>query len=747
MIEIFNHRSFRGRNITEYYRDGAYSIDVEKPGKPCVTLDMYKPAELFRPVRDNIRNGHGQGELLDSGRDILAEEILSRGEPDYGEVSSLMPVIETKAYSFVGSALSWGGIIVAQNGEMFAEYLGEADASEPLFSPSEIDGELKDVMPIQLLVDGELPIMLSVHKTEKKITEFLFFCEYGSPDRYPVVWLRTKIYSPQDPSEAALSYGIVTRTRTWSPHNGLRPIEADNFNAALADTIDAWLAYRNDGAEVIIPEKELGHIINGTQMSFAVTFSGAHAHYGHKVYGEEVHDAFPPNYIWSIEMCCLYGRSEFAEKIWRHFTDEILTSEGRIVYRQGEKELYGASAEEYGQLLYIAERYKERLGADRWDGRLWDKLVGMGMLIVANCGVRPPFDGKRLVYMCAEADTNTRVHAYVNNNLWAVRGLNSLVRLLESSHRAENTPETEELRQTAALLKRNTEELLDEYSEKTRFGKLPPFRFGYTAKPMTLSSCRETFEPMTDEELEEYLVPSRSRESGSDNDLLENTYANYRYYPEMLSSMLLKPEYAEAIVKMRENIGGEYLAMTRFLRNIDNWPVLHYARYLIETARAYDAQTDDARTNKFLLLLFAHACHHGNPNTMCYFEHISTDGRVVGHDCVPSLLTVPIMSAWMFAYENTDGDRISLLKAVPKAWFESGFSANNIGLCRTDVSVLYRDKCLTFEFSETPDIPVTVHMRAFADIKVVSGSELIGNIEGNTLTLKKGIRSGSIIFE
>lgn len=109
----------------------------------------------------------------------------------------------------------------------------------------------------------------------------------------------------------------------------------------------------------------------------------------------------------------------------------------------------------------------------------------------------------------------------------------------------------------------------------------------------------------------------------------------------------------------------------------------HYARYLLETGRI----------DKYLLLLYAHTAHHGNPDLMIYYEQVSADGRVMASDVVPSLLTIPLMVAWMFAFEPMDKPVLQLLRAVPKAWFRKGFSVKRVGTSRgvIDLSVAVRD--------------------------------------------------------
>ncbi|MBP3324623.1 MAG: hypothetical protein J6M16_10555, partial [Clostridia bacterium] len=292
----------------------------------------------------------------------------------------------------------------------------------------------------------------------------------------------------------------------------------------------------------------------------------------------------------------------------------------------------------------------------------------------------------------------------------------------------------------AALeLHTNVNKIIDNFAVKnTRFGDLPPFRIGYTATPATLSRCLDTFYPLTDEKRAIYYSSAWDRtDTNRDEDLIENSYANYRYYPEMLSSMLLDKRYADSIFMMRENIGGETLGMTRFLERIDNWPVLSYARFLIETNRI----------EKYLLLLFAHASHHGRPDLMTYHEQVSIDGAAVGNDCIPSLLTVPVMLTWCFAYENVEGKTLRLLSALPREWYNKPFEVKGISFSEGKIDMSYNGKKLIVTFENTPEINVELVLRNKYSVKsqdITLGNEYIDTIEGNVLHLKKGIKEFEI---
>ena len=382
-------------------------------------------------------------------------------------------------------------------------------------------------------------------------------------------------------------------------------------------------------------------------------------------------------------------------------------------------------------LLHLTNKYRAILGIDLSSLRNKGKIIGMGEEILEHMCPCDEIDGLKLIKMCAEADTNERVHIYLNNNLWAIRGLEAVSELLGA--------EGEKFSSAAKELRANVEMVTERYSVcGTRFGDLPPFRVGYTATPSTLSRCKDTFFPLSEDKKDEYFSTSWNRSDVlKEEDFIENNYANYRYYLEMLSSMLLPEKYADAIVNMRENLGGELLCMTRFMDWIDDWPVLNYARFLIESGRI----------EKYLLLLYSHAAHHGEPERMTYYEQVSIDGTVRANDCIPSLLTVPTMLAWCFAYENVNKDKLSLLSAIPKKWYKYGFSAKGIGYSEGKVDIKYADSKLSVCFEKIPTLPVEIVVRSKTEISandIICGRENIERTDGNVILLKPGVKEFEI---
>jgi len=676
----FMSLSFRrgnGDTVTERYTDGKWQLELCRKGKAHV-LAMYDDTRFLEESPRKLYAGLNMDGLLDSGKDILGEALLKKKSFTYTDVETLLPPLKNDAYCFLSGPAAWAGVLISPMGEIYSGVCPPWQKVCRFFSPAEADA-LGAIAPKQMLLGGHLPVLLSVHSDGKRVMELMHFVEPGDTDRDPLVWTRKKTYSLAVPEAFKAEYFALSLANRIPAPLG----EAD-FLTVFAETLCYWVSFDLRGTQFSLPEPKLQNTASGCMMAAASTFTSAHPHYGHKWYGEEVHDNFPPNYIWTLEAACLLGRTGWAQEILRHLFSYALNDEGRFVYRQGDRGLYGASAEEYGQLLFLLNRYHAVLNAECWTAEDLEKLTGMGELLLSVCVICPEFDGRVFVRMCAEADTNTRVHVYLNNNLWVIRGLSALEKLL--SRRGIDASRFGEM---AALLAKNVAEYWKAVTKETKFGPFPPFRLGYTAEPATLSSCRETFSPMTDSEFSTYMTVSNMRAQGSDQDLTENTYANYRYYLEALSAMLLPEDMAKAVMTMRENLGGEFLGMTRFYRWFDDWPVLHYARYLLETGCR----------EKFRMLLYAHTAHHGHPDLMCYYEQADAEGGVRAPDCLPSILTTPIMTGWMFAYETVERGTLLLLDAVPENWYDAPFSAKGIGYSEGTLDLVWDGSTLEISFS------------------------------------------------
>ena len=682
-FKVFEFTRTTGGILTEYGDNSHWWVEYTEHEKTR-SAELYEINETITDYSDKLYLGYTLDEIIDSGRDILGEKLSKNGEISYADVKGILPKITEDAYCFLGGAASHAGVTVDTMGVVFPQLSGRDRTPKSMFEPTLLDSELGAVKPRQRMLECEYPILISVHEKDENVLEIIYFVEPGDPDRDPTVWIRSKRYNKSSPEHFTLNYLARSFARELN-EDEMNKIHIDEhtFLEALADTVAHWIKFSEKTSIISLPEKELEHVSRGAVAFTAATFTADKPHYGHKFYGKELHDNFPPNYIWTIEAALLLGHKAWAKRIFEYMLNYAINDEGRFNYRQGRKYNHGASAVEYSILIFLADRYKKQLGLTDMDNEYRAKLLGMGDILLSNCRECPEFGGKMLVKMCAEADNNNRVNVYLNNNLWTIRGLHALTNLTNVSKYGD----------MADILDRSIHEMIKEQTvHGTCFGDVIPFRFGYPTPPFTLSNCKDTAKPLTEEENYKYFIEIKDRHSDvTGQDLTENTYANYRYYPESLSSMLLDKHYTDAIVNMRETIGGELLGMTRFRHWVDNWPVLHYARFLLETGRA----------EKYLMLLYAHTALHGIPELVCYYEQIKLFGKVSAADCVPSLLTAPTMIAWMFAHECMDGTLL-LLGALPNEWYNKPFEVRNLGFSCGTVDIVSDGNKIIIEFSEKP---------------------------------------------
>lgn len=687
--------------------------------------------------------GRNLTDVLASGRDILGEEILQEGEASYESVVDVLPPIKTGRYAILGSPTSWGKLIVMPNGDIVTHDTWAASGGvTQVFRVSENYGYLTGIIPSQGLMDEWMPIIVSRFEEEEKLVEITAFVVPGETGRDPAA--RVRICEFPKKGGAAKSTQILRLKRSagsvqWDA------VADDKFYEQFISAVLYWFRFKDKIAVLEVPEFNVSRWLIGCMAMAATVFSGDHPHYGGRGYAPEFHDLFPPNFLTSVETYFLMGDTVRARRILEHLLAHGIDEAGRFTYWQGNDEQFAASGTEYGQLLWLLDRVENKVGPSGWLEPYLDTLEKIGTYIIRRRMEAEEVGSKRLVLLCAEADNDDRVYPYLGNNLWAVRGLWALGRLMTRYGRPgvglTFKQEGDDLFQTL-------KEALEEYQESSMYGSMVPFRFGYPAVPWTLSRCQVCPDGVELDSFEEYLNSwSWGRAAGGsvregrmqNQDFLENTYANYRYYPEALSAALLTPEQSDAIVELRRDRGGEALGMCRFRHGIDEWPGSNYARFLLETDRI----------DSYLLLYYSHMCHHGLRDVLTYYEQVTLDGAIMAPDCIPSLLLVPMMTAWMFCFEPVGEDALYLCRAVPRRWFRAGekFSVKglmtSLGPISLEVRVIAEVVEATIQLpAETKNYSIYVDFRlpdSQMIKKVVAGNSVVEEIIGpSRLKLKRG---------
>ena len=192
MKKIFTYKRPSGVTLTEYYENGEfYFIHSDGQGEKRLSLyTLESPAPFIR----NPWLGHTEEEVLASGEDILAKKLLQNGDPDYIEVKKAMPELVNNVYSFLSGTASWSGVTVLTNGDVIHQASGRNRKPSPIFKPTESCEVLGALTPRQMLLAGELPVLISLFTDGRSSLELIYFVEAGDTDRDPVVWIREKKY-------------------------------------------------------------------------------------------------------------------------------------------------------------------------------------------------------------------------------------------------------------------------------------------------------------------------------------------------------------------------------------------------------------------------------------------------------------------------------------------------------------------------------------------------------------------------
>lgn len=661
--------------------------------------DTIKVSKKFTEKINNKKPafcGYKKGEILDSGRDILAREFLDKSFC-LSDIKGILPSTYSNGYISLGYHTSPRLFTVDSQARIYfqPDFKVERPPSQsPAFDPSELS-PLGKLTPKMSFIDGIIPVLFCYYSDGAEALETMYLVEHGDSDfEYSVFIRASELKNGELTSVRYINAGCCNLKKTL-------PLIPDVFYNAMLGTIGYYCEMMGTQSHIDIPDKELERIYYGTMMTANNMLNGFQPKYGNMFYGLETHNNFPPNFIMSFAVFAMCGFRRKARLILEQFLNNAVDPFGRIIYRQGETQYYSYSGSEIGQLLWLTGRYAGVLTPAGWIFEYIDVLCSIGDTLISYIAPSDECGGVRLIHMCAEADTNGRIYDYIQNSLWAIRGLEALAALCSETGK-DGTRFTD----NARILRASVETVCHEKEAKSEYGTLIPFQLQYTAEPLTLSICRDTAFAVSDLKYKEYIegdTNPRNDLAGEQN-LLENNYANYRYYPEMLSSMLLDKKYTDAINLMRESLGGELLCMTRFMTGIDDWPAYNNAIYLL----------DDGMVQKYRLLLYSHILYHGLPDFHIYYEQAAfTEDSMQrrADSCLPSTLLPPFMISQMLAYTSVDGKRLELLKAVPDDWFEKGFSFKDIVTPSGDVSVVCKDRKINVEIENLKkDVEVRLYI-------------------------------------
>jgi hypothetical protein len=346
-----------------------------------------------------------------------------------------------------------------------------------------------------------------------------------------------------------------------------------------------------------VPEVNTGHpfldlAVKSGLAHIDATFAGDHPKYGVKAYGKEEHDSFPPTIVAAVDALSAWGLCRRAAELLRYWLAHFVRNDGTIAY-------YGPSISEYGQLLHTAALLEERAECGAWWSDGFPALDRMAEHLLVLRAEAEKDDG--LIAGSPEADECRKVAKYFHNNTWAASGLR---RWADMCERRKASPST-----SVATVRNMAQALAND----------------------TLAAIRRTWpkdpaDPWLPPQTEPMARPRYVTE------YREASYANYRYWPELLSSGLLPGDMANRLVQARLSFGGQFCGMTRFCEWLDDWPLADYLYALWALGRK----------NDFLLSLYGHVAYHQAEGHLTAYEQVTfPPGQEKAPYCLPCQLVAP----------------------------------------------------------------------------------------------------------
>ncbi len=616
--------------------------------------------------------------LVAAKRDVLGEKVLEKhDDPSYPDEAGYLAPLDT--YTFLGSPQSPVKYFVQPDGAICRQ----PDSGGPPVISRDVRFDPAPLLP---------PELAPIHPRRAKrglLGGYLPAVDYGYFDaEADIGWELSALMAPGDSPTAFVRF---QRTDGKPRFFRLEPLEelpdGREFYGALLQFKQSWDAWFQDGMQIDVADPRIHDACRAAIARALSGCVGLQPKYGVGHYWAERHDGFPPTTL-SLNACLIdWGFHEEASQRLGYYLDNFIQEDGTFRY-------YGPAVSEYGQLLKLAADYVRTSGNEAWFERhrpAIQRVVDYLLRLRAESRKQPAEAiTYGLLYGSPEADTRDQTEYYFSGSAWCWRGLQEIGRLEADLGRKRQ--QSQWIDAGEALLA-ECDALRSDILRSAERSLMP-------AEPVAflppIAGLDRPFQAMTQDRLA--------------------SYTNYRYWLETLSARCLPLEMERHMIEYRLLYGGELLGTTRFSGHLDDWPYYHYAWSIL----AHD------RVAHFLLGYFGHLAHHQMPGTFTAYEQVAIHGyggrRQMADYCIPSQLTIPLMTRWALVFEQPDDDILWLCRASPRAWFDRGLSVSSaptrwgpvsLRIAPSDDDASF-DARVTFSGQRYPTVRLRIrHPRAF----------------------------------
>ncbi|MGA8109561.1 MAG: Tat pathway signal protein [Acidobacteriaceae bacterium] len=574
-----------------------------------------------------------------SAADLLADKLLSHGEPDEDEVRRAAPPMDSAAPEGRYSRPRWNTIVGTRecSDTMPVYPAGNTRTWHPTQYFPEMTNE-RARKRHEGLVGGWMPAVRKLLPGDDGSTfETIVFGDVLAHDRFIVqTWHRAVQIRDGKIVKAVYGYSYPAYTqRRQDP-------DAAEFYRGLLEFAEYWDRQMHDVVPVTLPDASWA---NMAQHAFVkeqiVRPGGTYPKYGavdRDYYGPE-YDGFQDIFTMSLYANLECGRFTQAHDVFDNYFTSFVDAKGMINMR-------GPETAQFGLTLSLIARYARYTGDTSLLRKHREKIAATASLLTElhDAALRLPADdpGYGLIHGWSESDScltqNPSVwwKPYFSNSAFAVRGWRDVAGVWADA-------DTAAAREWARRSDQLQATLVKSLDANIRRDQTPPYIGPLPGTKLTFWESMEQEHPS------------------------EQGWA-HRCYAELLQPGVLPDEQTAIIIDCMRAYGATTIGVVANVerphpqgRDILGFISYGYAQALLRLNRI----------DEYLLFLYAHRYHDHSRGSWTAGEvsGITGDGALF---CIPAQQTIPLLLRWALIFEDPDGERLYFARALPRRWVGSG---------------------------------------------------------------------------
>ncbi|HXJ04917.1 MAG TPA: hypothetical protein VNH65_07450 [Candidatus Acidoferrum sp.] len=587
-------------------------------------------------------------EIGTTARDLLADRLLEKGDPDPDMVKlAAPPQGSARGESNPFRRYRWDAFVGTK--ECFDTMPVYPPGSTRTYHPGQYFPDLNNAMAMQRydgLLGGWMPAVRKIfQKSDTAYYELLVFGDVEAHDKFIVqTWHRTVFIENGKITKAIYGYSYPA-----FPPARLDPAP-EHFYRGLLIFAEYWERQLHDFAPTSLPQDVWTDMSRHAFVKeLMVRPGGVYPKYGavdRDYYGPE-YDGFQDIFTMSAYTNLEWGRFDPARQI----IDNYLTD---FVDAKGVNNMRGPETAQFGMTLSLLARYfnytRDASLLLKHSPKIEATAAILTQLHDESLKLPENDPGHGLIHGWSESDSclapkpMTWWLPYFANNAYAARGLKDIADVWPSIHGKQDTAISKKTAEEWLKRSRTLREAVVASMEKSvRNDMNPPYLGIFPGATLTFWESMQKEKPSP------------------------HQWA-HRAYAELLQADVLPPKLSNLVIDCMRAYGATTVGIVANVepphptgRDILGFISYGYAQMLLRLDRV----------EEYLLFLYAHRFHDHTRGSWVAGE-VSGIGGGTATFCIPAQQTIPLLVRWMLVLEDSDEEKLYFGKGLPRDWVISG---------------------------------------------------------------------------